>query len=300
MTDVNDEGKQKSTHPKAQSSAPSSWWSLPPAIRRVFARFPLVTISANALPQRAPRHRTENVLYIFQSDDPRLRDAPSFNPSCLKWQAYLKFHGIPFRTRPSNNHASPTGALPFLLPAPKDLSRPSSPIPANRLTRWVVSQGGKEETFHMRQEAYIALIDHNIRSAWLYYLYLEEANFSAVAWPLYVASASSSYPVRLSLAKQLQSAAREELLKTNATIDPHDLYAQAEQAFQALSTLLADNQFFFGQTTPGLFDASLLAYTQIILDDSLEFRKPKLKLALQPYDNLIRHRDRLIRGFFSG
>jgi metaxin len=300
MTDANNKDKQKSTRPQAQIYAPTSWWSLPPGIRRVFDRFPLVTISANDLPQRAPRHRNENVLYIFQSDDPKLRDAPSFNPSCLKWQAYLKFHGIPLRTRPSNNHASPTGALPFLLPAPKDASRPSSPVPASRLARWVVSQGGKEESFHMRQEAYNALIDHTIRSAWLYYLYLDQVNFRAVAWPLYVASASSSYPVRLSLAKQLQSAAREELLKTNTTIDPQDLYAQAEQAFQALSTLLADNQFFFGQTTPGLFDASLFAYSQIILDNNLNFSNPTLKLALQQHENLVRHRDRLIRGFFHG
>ncbi|EXJ61129.1 hypothetical protein A1O7_05282 [Cladophialophora yegresii CBS 114405] len=300
MTDVNNEGKQNSTRLNAQNSTSSSWWSLPPAIRRVFDRFPLVTISANDLPQRAPRNRNENVLYIFQSDDPRRRDAPSFNPSCLKWQAYLKFHGIPFRTRSSNNHAAPTGALPFLLPAPKDASRPSSPVPASRLRRWVISQGGKEESFHMRQEAYIALIDHAIRSAWLYYLYLDQVNFKAVAWPLYVASASSSQPVRLSLAKQLQSAAREELLKANTIIDPQDLYAQAEQAFQALSTLLADNHFFFGQTTPGFFDASLLAYTQIILDDSLNFGTPTLKRVLQQYDNLIQHRDRLIRGFFSG
>jgi metaxin len=152
----------------------------------------------------------------------------------------------------------------------------------------------------MRQEAYNALIDHTIRSAWLYYLYLDQVNFTAVAWPLYVASASSSYPVRLSLAKQLQSAAREELLKTNTTIDPQDLYAQAEQAFQALSTLLADSQFFFGQTTPGLFDASLFAYSQIILDDNLNFGNPTLKLALQQHENLVQHRDRLIRGFFHG
>ena len=168
------------------------------------------------------------------------------------------------------------------------------------MAKWVVSQGGKEEPSHVRQEAYTALIDHTIRSAWLYYLYLDDDNFRAVAWPLYVMSASSSYPIRLSLARQLRSAAMEELLKTNAVIDPQDLYAQAERAFQALSTLLGGSQFFFDQTTPGLFDASLFAYTQIILADHLTFSNPTLKRALQQHENLIQHRDRLIRGFFSG
>ena len=301
MTDTTIKNKQQSTRPAAKSPSvsPSSWWLLPPAIRRVFDRFPLVTYSSNALPQRAPRRRNENILYIFRFEDQGHRDVPSFNPSCLKWQVYLKFHGIRFRTRPSNNHASPTGALPFLLPASKETPRPSSPVPANRLAKWVVSQGGREETIHMRQEAYTALIDHTIRSAWLYYLYLDDGNFRDVAWPHYVASASSSYAVRLSLARQLQSAAREELLKTSTIIDPHELYRQAEEAFSSLSSVLAEDEFFFGQTNPGLFDASLFAYTHIILDGGHNFSSPPLRRALQRHPNLVDHRDRIVSGFFS-
>lgn len=153
---------------------------------------------------------------------------------------------------------------------------------------------------HIRQEAYIALIDHTIRSAWLYYLYLDEDNFRAVAWPLYVASASSSYAVRISLAHQLRNAAREELLKTEAIIDGQQLYKRADKAFKSLSVLLGENKFFFGQTTPGLFDASLFAYTQIVLDDHLDFKTPTLRSALQQHGNLVQHRARLIEGFFSG
>lgn len=290
---------QNSHKPRSTVSSKASWWSLPAPIGRVFDQFPLLTYPENQLPQRAPRHQNENVLYIFQTREQRSRDAPSFNPSCLKWQAFLKFHGIPLRTRVSNNHASPSGALPFLLPASQDPQKPVSPVPASRIARWVVSQGGKEEAVHPRQDAYTALIDHVIRSAWLYYLYLDEYNFQAVAWPLYVASASTSYAVRTSLAHQLRVAAREELLKTNAVIDGAELYRKAEEAFQSLSTLLGDNKFFFGQTTPGLFDASLFAYTQVILDDRLEWERPTLKLALQSHENLIQHRARLMRGFFS-
>jgi metaxin len=116
---------------------------------------------------------------------------------------------------------------------------------------------------------------------------------------MYVGSASTSYAVRISLAQQLRNAAQDELLKTNTIVDGQELYSKAEEAFQALSWLLGDDKFFFGQTTPGLFDASLFAYTQIILDDDLEWKTPTLKLALQRYENLVQHRARLVRGFFS-
>ncbi|KIV88022.1 hypothetical protein PV10_09198 [Exophiala mesophila] len=280
--------KKPSQPQPAQAPSPSSWFTLPHPLRRVFDRFPLVTYPANLLPQRSSKQGNENVLYIFQKLDPKSRDAPSYNPSCLKWQAYLKFHGIPLKTRPSNNHASPTGSLPFLLPAStsSDPHRPVSPIPANRIARWVVSQGGKEDPLIWRQDAYAALIDHNIRSAWLYYLYLDQDNFQSVARPMYVTSVSSALPVHWALAHQLQQAARDELLKFSPVIDPHYLYRQASHAFRALSQLLGDNKFFFGQSTPGLFDASLFAYTQIILDDELDWVNLDLKLELQQYSNL--------------
>ncbi|KEF51331.1 uncharacterized protein A1O9_12681 [Exophiala aquamarina CBS 119918] len=307
MTDgSNKTSKSKSSpsksQPQPQAQPPSQPHQgrsfLPAPLRRLFDQFPLLTYPANPLPQRAPTIRNENVLYIFQKTDPKSRDAPSYNPSCLKWQAYLKFNGIPLRTRPSNNHASPSGALPFLLPAAIDPQRPPTPIPVSRIPKWVVSQGGKEEPVHLGQDAYIALIDHNIRSAWLYYLYLDHHNFRAVAWPMYVASSSSTAAVQFSLARQLQSAATEELLKTNPVIDPAHLYQKAKDAFRALSILLGNDKFFFGQTTPGLFDASLFAYTQIILDDDIAWPSTTLRLALHEHVNLVHHRDRLIRGFF--
>lgn len=297
MTDSsNKPAKPKTTSSKSRPDQARSF--IPGPLRRLFDQFPLLTYPANPLPQRAPNLRNENVLYIFQKTDPKSRDAPSYNPSCLKWQAYLKFNGIPLRTRPSNNHASPSGALPFLLPAATDPQRPSSPIPVSRIPKWVVSQGGKEDPVHSGQDAYIALIDHNIRSAWLYYLYLDQQNFRAVAWPMYVASSSSTVAVQFSLAHQLQSAAKEELLKTNPIIDPAHLYQKANDAFRALSILLGNDKFFFGQTTPGLFDASLFAYTQIILDDDIAWPSTTLRVELQKHMNLVHHRDRLIRGFF--
>ena len=149
----------------------------------------------------------------------------------------------------------------------------------------------------MKEEAYMSLIDHVIRNAWLYYLYLDTLNFRAVAWPLYVKPTSSNFFVQRTTAHQLQSAARDELLKTSAIIDPHELYHRTEAAFKALATLLGSDDYFFGSEQPGLFDASLFAYTHLLLDEQIEWKSTSLTNALSKHDNLVQHRSRLLKYF---
>lgn len=55
-------------------------------------------------------------------------------------QAYLKFTGIRFLTTSSSNHASPTGALPFLIPSLATAGNEKGfPVPATKLQRWVLT-----------------------------------------------------------------------------------------------------------------------------------------------------------------
>lgn len=134
----------------------------------------------------------------------------------------------------------------------------------------------------------------------LFSLYLEPLNFSAVAYPLYVASTSSNPIVRTSIAHQLQAAAEAELLKNTPVIDTDDLYSEADKAFEALSILLGEDSWFFGNDKPALFDASVFAYTQLLLDDDLGWKEKKLCRALRVRDNLVRHRERLLVRYYGG
>lgn len=134
----------------------------------------------------------------------------------------------------------------------------------------------------------------------LYTLYLEPSNFSAVAYPLYVASASSNPLVRASISHQLRSAAEAELLKNSSIIDIDDLYSEADKAFEALSILLGDDPWFFGCDKPTLFDASIFAYTQLLLDEKMGWKEQKLCRALQRRENLVQHRKRLLVCYFGG
>lgn len=131
----------------------------------------------------------------------------------------------------------------------------------------------------------------------LYMLYLDAKNFEAVARRLYVDPSTSNCAVRAALAMQLQQAARDELLKTSAYVDVVALEADAADAFEALSTLLGENDHFFNRPNPGLFDASVFAYTHLILDEGMGWKQNRLGELLRQHKNLVQHRNRLLRFF---
>jgi metaxin len=134
----------------------------------------------------------------------------------------------------------------------------------------------------------------------LYTLYLEPLNFATVAYPLYVATATSNPLVRALISHQLRTAAEAELLKHSAIIDIDDLYSEADKAFEALSILLGEDPWFFGSEKPTLFDASIFAYTHLLLDDGMGWKEKKLCRALRRRDNLAQHRERLLVRYFGG
>ena len=177
--------------PKSSTSSPErSWFPTPAPIARLFAAFPLRTLPPNPLPARTlqPASRRRHQLYVYA--DPAARDpaVPSFNPACLQWQAYLRFRGVDFGVVPSDNHASPAGALPFLLPACEDADARAGaggagPVSAGGLKAWVRAQGAEDEKAggprnaeadeledegdRVRRAAYLALIERRIRPAWV-------------------------------------------------------------------------------------------------------------------------------------
>ena len=103
--------------------------------------------------------------------------------------------------------------------------------------------------------------------------------------------------VRSALSIQLRQAARDELLKSSPYNDASELEAEAGNAFEALSTLLGDQQHFFGRPNPGLFDASVFAYTHLILDEGMGWKQSRLTQMLKKHGNLVQHRERLLSFF---
>ncbi|KAI4262487.1 MAG: hypothetical protein L6R42_002340 [Xanthoria sp. 1 TBL-2021] len=299
-----DENKSKKSN-VSPKTGDSSWLTTPRLIRHIFDKFPLVTHPLNELPNRRPIERNKNTLHIFAREGEARRGAPSFNPSCLKWQTYLKLTGVDFVTVSSNNHASPTGSLPFMIPAASsaestilDVVRP---IPSHKIQEWAGKHcaTSRTESDSIRYEAYLSLLDHRIRNAWLHTLYLSVPNFDAVARPLYISPATSAPPARLALSHSLQTAALEELTKasTSSVIDLSALYRESDNAFSALSELLGGDDWFFGEAEPGLFDAGVFAYTHLLCDENMGWKPDEERLGNSlregKWKNLVEHERRV-------
>jgi metaxin len=166
----------------------STLFPIPPVVRKVFDSFPLLTYPATPLPTRCPRPQSVPTLYVFSTPEDAASGRPSFNPSCLKWQvrtrllalvelriraadrslmqAFLRLCGIRYRIVPSNNHASPSGALPFLIPA----SKSATPVPGNRLSKWTEENGKTPQSCDLSRpevQAFLTLIDTKVRDAWV-------------------------------------------------------------------------------------------------------------------------------------
>lgn len=89
-----------------------------------------------------------------------------------------------------------------------------------------------------------------------------------------------------------------ELLKHGLVVDVEALFREANNAFEALSGLLGENDYFFSQDKPGLFDASVFAYTHLLLDEHLGWSNRRLRDGLAEHTNLVDHRERLLGTYF--
>ena len=83
-------------------------------------------------------------------------------------------------------------------------------------------------------------------------------------------------------------------------VSAETLYDQAEEAFAALDSLLGDNEWFFGAEKPGLFDASVFAYTHLLLNDGLGkgWLDTRLRDTLMSRQRLIAHRNKILKTYF--
>ena len=102
-TQINSTSDSRQDAPPYQRQAIThkrSFFSIPPTVKHVFDKFPLITYDENDLPLWAPTSRQENVLHVFVSEEGSRKGRPSFNPTCLKWQVgYLRLGSTKEHTR---------------------------------------------------------------------------------------------------------------------------------------------------------------------------------------------------------
>ena len=229
--------------------------------------------------------------------------------------------GIRFGVRPSNNHASPSGSLPFLTPSESPNSKEHNkstgigkPIPAGSLQSWINQNSdstklqGEDEALILRESAFLSLLEHRVRPAWLHAFYLT-ANLYSLAAPLYIHSTTTSGLLRTWQTAQLRTAALAEAEKTVPKLDLEVLYHGAESAFEALETALGEGDWFFGREQPGMLDAAVFGYTCLLSNQRLgvemdgkwseEETSQRLRGVIHRFKRLRDHQARISDRYFS-
>ncbi|EWC46612.1 hypothetical protein DRE_04099 [Drechslerella stenobrocha 248] len=224
--------------------------------------------------------------------------APSFNPT------YLKIRGVDFRTESSSNHASPTGSLPFLIDETpvegggsggRQLPRT---VPTNKLAQWIdetaASSVNTVDLDAADVRAFTSLLDTSIRDAWLYAMYVDPTNLHTITTPRYT-HATPLWPVTAVIGAQMRNAALASIRQSHVQPTGRALYAAAAEAWDALSTLLDEEQWFFGARDAGVFDAGVFAYAHLMLASGGE-----LAAVVNRHENLVAHEARVRRKWYPG
>ncbi|TLD29512.1 mitochondrial outer membrane protein [Venturia nashicola] len=305
-----------STKPANPSSPrPSHFWTIPAPLKRLFDKFPLVTYGDSGLPgggvhergqssgdgngeKGGVRGEKEDALHAFFSwtddveGDGRVA---SFNPGCLRWQAYLTFRGIKFHVVPSNNHASFPSTLPLVASHP-DAGPPfvQPVIPAASLEKWA----RKSEPAGMREDVYMSLVEGPIRRAWLYHMYLTP-NFELLTLPSYINSQSKTSLIRAVTSRELRSSAEKALLQYKPVISEHTTYLEAEEAFKSLATYLKE-QMDNGRPPTTLLDAAVFSYVYLLLELNEDiWAHKRLVDVVQKFKSLREHTEVIKKSHFK-
>jgi metaxin len=106
--------------------------------------------------------------------------------------------------------------------------------------------------------------------------------------------------VQASISHSLHQAASAELAKSSYSgmVSEDDILHDAEKAFEALATLLGDREWLFGERGPSMLDASLFAYTHLLLDSSMAWRESRLGEMVMKHGVLVRHQERVLDRYF--
>ncbi|KAL1922545.1 uncharacterized protein VTP21DRAFT_10084 [Calcarisporiella thermophila] len=258
---------------------------IPPAIKQLFATFPLKTYD----PVHTPVHPVKPVLYVY---GPGWKsDAPSFDADCLTLQTYLLFCGYDFQVKNGNEPLmSPNGKLPFLaLPNGDCLDK-------ERIFELLQAENKLPPLDKVQEslnKAFSALVETKLRPALLYNIFCESQNFERLA-SRYVAHCAS--PIDRVALYQLKSAVVSELLAYRDVLAREEIYNEAEQALEALSLKLSEGGDYFFGSKPTLLDAIVFAHLHTILASHAPVSV--LREAVQRRKNLVELAKRIYNAYY--
>ncbi|KAG9303661.1 hypothetical protein G9A89_018558 [Geosiphon pyriformis] len=261
------------------------------SFRRLLARFPLKmyrSLYRNPILEKS-------VLYIWGPGWQGKNQKASFDQDCLKWQTYFLFSEVEFDVKNANEPLmSPSGNLPFLI------STTGEVFSEEQLEEYIKIHLPETPESTDQQiadaEAFIALADTKLRTALLFYLWCEPANYEKTTRSRY--GGHYAKPLNHILMWQAKRTVVQDLLTRKAILDADEIYEEAAEALNAISVALGDSVFFFGSSVPKFIDAVIFSYIYTILSIPTSTAK-ELNELVQKHKNLMEFSRKIYSNYYE-
>ncbi|MEQ8268664.1 MAG: glutathione S-transferase family protein [Parvibaculum sp.] len=224
-------------------------------------------------------------LYIFPAV---LKGTPNASPFCVKLEAALRLGGVPhqvwYETNPANG---PKGKLPFIEIEGERIGDSALILGHLKEKLGIDLDRGLSDLERAQSHMLQRMLDERLYWVLVYSRWIEDRNWAAVKRGFF---GGLPFPLSRIVPRMARKQMRAALhAQGTGRHTSEEIYALGAMDLAALSTMLGDKQFFFGDK-PTLADAA--AFACLINIVGPELASP-LKDAALRHDNLMRHTDRM-------
>lgn len=235
------------------------------------------------------------VIDIWQGD----WGLPSIDVECLKVLTIIKFSGLDYEVKKTNNPFwAPNGSLPVVHQG-KHTYTSYDEVLSYLILKNVNPDHGLTTVQEAESVAYITMLEEKLYPALQYIWWIEEKNYASLTRPWYSKALPFPFnfyytPKYLKKAQKLIEALHGTDL-SSAEIETQ-VYNEAEKCLTTLSVRLGESEFMYG-SHPTTLDAVMFAYLAPLL--KAPFKNPILQNHLKACTNLYKFVSKINLRYFS-
>ncbi|XP_049848555.1 metaxin-3-like [Schistocerca gregaria] len=238
-----------------------------------------------------------NIVRLHQyGPNENVPNLPTFDPLCLAAQAYMKCASVPFVTVNTDNaETSPWKKLPFLCISSERCIEGTEIIKELSTAGYDLDKNsGISPSTSADILAWSNLLNRSLYPAQLFNWFGELSNYEHFMKP--IICRAYSFPIHIYKAKTIRSSVLKML--AGLGVDEKTGYEEAKRIYAALSSRLADREYFFSDS-PSSFDSVAFGYlaTQLYASNLPVNNMYKM---LAQHGNLVRFVNNMYTRFFQG
>lgn len=218
---------------------------------------------------------------------------PSMSPFCMKLECYLRMAEIPFEVKPSDLRRAPKGKIPYV-----DLGGELVGDSQLIIERLIAQYGDRLDHALTKEQRALARVTRRSIEEAGYFVGLFARWGDPEGWTHVRPAFAKILPAPLVMFLPLIRRSVVGSLRSQGTgrHSAAEIYALGIADWTAISDLLGDKPFFFGER-PTSIDAVLFGFVTSI--SVFPYESP-LKRHVAGLSNLLAHRDRMRQRYFDG